>query len=121
MAIGARLILPGIAPERGCANHDARCPCDRRLVAAGLDESRTIISCAKPPKRKILRAELVNSRLEIFERSDNIEIDVIDRAGAGGRAKQHFTARVSSAPGDAGREKQNFRQALACQSSAALR
>ena len=55
--------------------------------------------------------EVIHPRFQTLQvATDQVQIDVIERPGAGGRAKEDLPARIFPAPGNAGGEKKHFRQ-----------
>src|ERR1700693_5923390 len=106
MAIGAGLILPGIAPVGAGANDGQRRVSDSRFAAGGLDEDAAIVSGAQLAQSELGRGEVIDAGSKIGDfatnvATDQVELNLIERSGAGGRAEIDFAARIFSLPGDA--------------------
>src|ERR1700687_2319062 len=102
MAVGACLILPGIAPVGAGADDGQGRVSDAGFAAGGLDQDASIVSGAQPAQAELGRSEVIDASLKVGEAAANqIEFDLVERSGAGGRAKIDFAARIFSLPGDA--------------------
>ena len=81
MAVGSFSVLPGVAPVGRGARDDDRCPSQRRLDAGSLDERASVVTDTQPPKRGVVRAEVVDARWKIREvTAGEIEVDVVESA-----------------------------------------
>ncbi len=105
MAVGAVLILPGVAPVGGGADDGQRGVSDRGFGSRGLDEHAAIVSDAKLTQAELGGGEVIDAGFEVGEiAADQVELDFIERSGAGSGAKVDFAAGIFSVPGDAGRK-----------------
>ena len=105
MAIAAGLILPGVAPVDAGANDGEWRVGDGGFAGGGFDEDATIVSGAQSAQAELGGGEVIDAGIEVSEGTANeIELDLVERAGAGGGAKVEFTARIFSLAGDAGGE-----------------
>src|SRR2546430_15612323 len=101
MAVATSLILPGVAPVGAGANDGERGVGDGGFAAGGCKEDAAIISCAQQAEAEFGGGEGIDAGIEVSEGTANeIELDLIERAGAGGGAKGEFTARMFSLSGD---------------------
>ena len=81
MAVGSFSVLPGVAPVGRGARDDDRRPSQRRLDAGSLDERASVVTDTQPPKRGVVRAEVVDARWKIREvTAGEIEVDVVESA-----------------------------------------
>ena len=111
VAVGARLVLPGVAPERARASDDDGGGGHRRLARRRRHHGRPVVAGAQAAQREVVRPEVVDARLEVGERPrDQVEVDVIERAGAGGGAEVDLAARVGLAAEHARREVEEARE-----------
>ena len=109
MAIGAGLILPGIAPVGGGADDGERRVSDGRFAAGGLDQDAAIVSGAQLAQAEFGGSEVVDAGQKVGEVATNeVELNLVERPGAGGRAKIDFAARILSLPRDACRKVQEL-------------
>src|SRR5688500_4607750 len=103
MAVGARLVFPGVAPKCRGADDHARRMRDRRFSAAGIHQDRAIIARAQTPQGEVLRAELIDARFQSLQfAADEIYIDMIKRAGARRGAEMYLAAGITPPSGDPG-------------------
>src|SRR5271157_5287200 len=102
MAVGSRLILPGIAPVGAGANDSQRRVGDGGFTAGGLEQDTAIVSGAQPAQSELGRGEVIDASLKIGEVAANqVELDLVERSRASRGAKIDFAARIFSLPGDA--------------------
>ena len=105
VAVGAVLILPGVAPVGGGADDGQRGVGDGGLGGGGIDQDAAIVSGAQPAQAELGGGEVIDAGLKVGEiAADQVEFDLVERSGAGGGAKVNFAAGIFSVPGDAGRE-----------------
>ena len=86
VAVGSRLILPGIAPVGGDGHQDRRRIGNRWLLTAGREENTAVIALSEPPQSEVMRSEMVDPTGQIRKFPANeIEIDVVkgSRVGMG--------------------------------------
>ena len=105
MAVGAVLILPGVAPVRASADDGQRSLGDCGFGGGGLDQDAAIVSGAQFAQAELGGGEVIDAGFEIVRQkiaADQIEFDLVKRSGASGGAKVDFAAGVFSVPGDAG-------------------
>ena len=109
MAVGAVLILPGVAPVGGGADDGQRGVRDGRLAGGSLDQDAAKVSGAQAAQSKLGSGEVIDAGFEVGRSptkiaADQIEFDFVERSGAGGGAKVYFAAGIFSVPGDASGE-----------------
>ena len=105
------MILPRVAPVRARADKQSRGAGHRRFLTTGLDEYLPIISRAEAAQGEVVGAEMVNSSRQVGELpTHQIEVDMVEGAGAGCGAKIHLPASVCPAFGDTSRKKQELGQ-----------
>src|SRR4029077_15874979 len=84
MAIGAGLILPGIAPVGAGADDGEGRVSDGRFAAGGLDQDAAIVSGAQMAQAKLGGSEVIDAGLKVDEvAADEVELDLVERSGAG--------------------------------------
>src|SRR5208282_1276085 len=72
-----------------------------------------IISGAEPLQAELGWGEVIDARLKVGEVGRNqIELDFVERSGAGRRAEIDFAARIFSLPGDAGGKVEELSDSL---------
>src|SRR5204863_182916 len=82
----------------------------RRLARRRRHHGRAVVAGAQAAQREVVRPEVVDARLEVGERPrDQVEVDVIERTGAGGGAEVDLAARVGLAAEPARREGEEAR------------
>src|SRR5260370_13087045 len=97
MAVGAGLILPGIAPVGASADDGERRVSDGRFAAGGLDQYAAIVSGTQLAQAKLGGSEVVDAGLKLGEvAAAEVELDLVERSGAGGDAKIDLAARIFS-------------------------
>src|SRR6266852_7052094 len=102
MAVGAGLIFPGVAPAGAGANDGERGVGDGGFAAGGFEEDTTVISWAQEAEAEFGGGEVIDAGIEVSEGTANeIELDLIERAGAGGGAKKDFASGILSLAGEA--------------------
>src|SRR5207253_9293598 len=80
---------------------------------------RAVVAGTETAQREVVRAEVVDARLEVVERPrDQVEVDVGEGAGAGGGAEVDLAAGVGLAAEHAGREVEETRERGATQARA---
>src|SRR5206468_854500 len=83
----------------------------RRLVAGRLDECATMVPGTEATEGSIVRPEVIDARGEPGHlTAHDVEIDMVERARAGGRPVEDLATRVGHAPGDAGAVVEKLRQ-----------
>ncbi len=103
MAVGAVLILPGVTPVGASADDGQRSVSDRGFGGCGLNQDAAIVSGAQAAQAEFGGGEVIDARFEVGEIAANqIELDLVERSGAGGGAKVDLAAGIFSVPGDAG-------------------
>ena len=107
MAIGTRLILPGVAPPRARQHQHHRRVGHGGVRAARLDQDLPAIARPQQAHRGVLRLELIDAGRQVFQvGADHVDLDVVERAGARRTAEQHLAARMAPPLGDADRRQQ---------------
>src|SRR5918996_3776668 len=97
MAVGSLPVFPGVAPVRRGARDDDRRPSQRRLAGAGLDERVSVVTDTQAPKRKVVHAEVVETRWKIREvTAGEIEVEVVESARV--RCRSEVDAAAGGAP-----------------------
>ena len=85
----------------------------RRLTAAGFHHRATVIARPQGRQGKTVRSEVIDTRIEVRQRTrDDVDVDMVQRAGARGRPEEHFAAEIAPAAGDAGTEEQELAELL---------
>ena len=98
VAVGPRLVLPAVAPERAGEEDERRGGGGRRLPSRRADDGLAVVAGAEPSQREVVRPEVVDARVEVGKRpAHEVEIDVVERARAGGRPVEHLAARIGRA------------------------
>ncbi len=101
MTVRAGLILPGIAPISAGANDDQRGVGDGGLAAGRFEQDAAIISGAQPPQAELGGGKVIDAGFEVGEAAANqVELDLVERAGAGSRAKVDLAAGMFPFAGD---------------------
>src|SRR5215217_7411561 len=92
VAIGAGLVAPGVAPEGARPDRDEGSGSDRRLPPGCRDDGCPIVSRAQPAQAVIVCRVLIDARLQPGQlTADEIELEVIPRAGCAGGAELELT------------------------------
>ena len=106
VAIGTRLILPGVAPPCARQHQHHRRFGHGGVRAARVDEDLPAIVSPQQAQRGVLRLELIDAGRQVFEvGADHVDLDVVERAGARRTAEQHLAARMAPPLGDADRRQ----------------
>src|SRR5258708_10071670 len=101
VAVGARLILPGIAPVSACANDSEWCVCDSTFSACGFKQDTPIISRAQAAQTEFGGSEVVDTRRQVAQVAANqIKLHLVERSGAGCRAKVEFMPGIAPLSGN---------------------
>ena len=107
MAIGARLVFPGVAPPRACQNQYHRRFGHGGVCAACIDEGLPVITGPQQAHREVLGMELVDTRRQLLQvGADHVDLDVVERTGTRCSAEQDLAARIAPTLGDADRRQQ---------------
>src|SRR5579862_9468116 len=113
MAVCSRSIFPRVSPIRPGANDDDRRVRGRRLSAGGLYKFLAVVTRTQLAQAELGCSEMVDAgwyRSASFQISaHDIQLNFIQRAGAGRRAKKGFPQIVFPAARYAGREEENLR------------
>ena len=79
-----------------------------------------MVAGAQPAQREVVRAEVVDAGVEVGQlAAHDVEVDVVERAGAGGGAVEDLAAGIRPAPQHAGREVEQVGEAAAVERQAA--
>ena len=82
--------------------------CNAPVTRSGVNQRASEIAAAQPAQGEVGGTEVINSRLQVRQVAANhIQLEFIERAGAGRRAKVNFFAGMPLDLGDAGREVEN--------------
>ena len=107
MAIGTRLVLPGVAPPRACQDQHHRRFGHGSERAARVDEDLAVVTGPQKAHREVFRLELINTCRQLFQvGADDVDLDVVERTGARRTAEQDLAARNAPTLGDADRRQQ---------------
>ena len=113
MAVGAGLILPSVAPVGAGTNDAERRVSNGGFAAGGLGQDAAVISGAQPAQAKLGRSKVIDASLQIGQIVANqIELDFVERASAGGRAKVEFAAGIAPLSGDTSGEVEELGDGL---------
>lgn len=110
MAVGAVLIFPGVAPVSGGAHDGQRSVSDGRLVGRSFSQDAAIVSGAQAAQSKLGGGEVIDAGFEVGPiartkiSADQIELDLVERSGAGRGAKVYLAAGIFPVPGYASGE-----------------
>ena len=97
--VGALAVAPRVAPERARHGQHDGCGGDRRLVPGRVDERGAEVAPAQPAQAVVDRGVVVDAGGEVGEiGADEVQLEVVLRAGAAGRAVVVHTA-VGRGPG----------------------
>src|ERR1700730_3719927 len=122
MAVGAGVILPGVAPVGAGADDRDRGMRHARIFAGSINKGLSEISGSKLAQTEFGGTEMVDAGgkarrvLDAWDssagkiRADDIEFDFVEGAGTGGSAKESFSLRMLLAADDSGGEEQELRQ-----------
>ena len=122
VAVGAVLILPGVAPVGGGADDCQRSVGDGRLGGRGIDQDAAIVTGPQPAQAELGGGEVIDAGLKVRKISaDQVEFDLVERSSAGGGAKVNFTAGIFSVPGDASREVEQLGDGFEVRGGSGLR
>ena len=101
MAVGALAVLPGVAPERTREYKDERRRGERREAAAGLEQCAPQVAPTERSQPVIVCAVVVKARREVAAlRGREIDLHVVERAGAGRRSEAIALAGWTKAPAE---------------------
>src|SRR5260370_9256821 len=82
-----------------------------RFMPSRLIQDAAIVSSAQSPQGELRRRKVVHARIQIGKVSaNNVQLDFVERSGAGCGAKINFTARMLPMPSDPGGEIQQLGQ-----------
>jgi hypothetical protein len=96
MPVGSRLVLPGVAPVRRGARDDHRCAGQIGISPRRLDEDRAIVALAQSAQREVVRVEVIHPGGQTRELArDEVEVDVMERAGVRVGAEQDLSSRIA--------------------------
>ena len=113
VAVGARAVLPAIAPESRCQHQDGRRMGHGRLAAGRLHQRAPVVPRPQGSQGEPVGGEVIDARIEVGQRTGHrVEVDVVQRARARSRPKEHLAAEIAPPPGDAGAEEQQLPQLL---------
>ena len=113
VAVGAVLILPGVAPVGGGADDGQWGVSDGGLRGRGFDQDAAIVSGAKLAQAEFGGGKVIDAGFEVGEvPADQVELDLVQCSRAGSGAKVDFASRIFSVPGDAGREVEELGDCL---------
>ena len=102
VAIGAVLIFPGVPPVCSSADDGQRGMGDGGLGGGSGDQDAAIVPGAQFAQAKFGGGKVIDAGFEIREiAADQVEFDLVKRAGASSGAKVDFAARVFPVPGNA--------------------
>src|SRR5207302_9692539 len=105
MAVAARLIFPSIAPVGAGANDSEWRVGDGGFAAGGFKEDAAIVSRAQAAQAEFGRGEVIDPGIEVGKATANeIELHLVECAGASCGAKVDFTAGIFPFASDAGGE-----------------
>src|SRR5262247_2569091 len=103
MPIGARLVFPSIAPIGRSAHDDNWGVGYGRLSPARLYKGIPVVPGTESTQGEVVGSEVINPRLQFRQiATDKVQIDMIERTGAGRGAKEDLASRIASTFGDAG-------------------
>ena len=107
VAIGTRLVFPGVAPPRARQNQHRRRFDHGAVRAARVDENLPVVTDPQQAQREVFRLELIDTCRQFFQiGADHVDLDVVERAGTRGAAEQDLAARNAPPLGDADRRQQ---------------
>src|SRR5262249_10341314 len=108
MAVGPGLVLPRGAPERGTAYDGSRGVLERAICGRATEDG-AIVARPQPAQGKIVRPKVVDARGQLVQCStDQVQVNVIQCAGARGGAKKHLAAQELLSLRDASAEIEYF-------------
>src|SRR5262249_24225336 len=103
MPIGARLVFPSIAPIGRGAHDDNRGVDYGTLPPARLYKGTAVVPGTEATQSEVVGPEVIYPRLQFWQIATNkVQIDMIERTGAGRGAKEDLASRIASTFGDAG-------------------
>ena len=110
MAIGARLVLPGVPPVCSGADDGRGRVSHRGFHRRRLSQVSAKITFSQKPQRYIRRIEVIHAGVQARETaSHDIQLDLVEGSGAGCGAKIDFSAWRFTVFGNPRREIENAR------------
>src|SRR5262245_48287004 len=103
MTIGARLVLPSIAPIGRSADDDNGGGGHGGFSSTRLYQNTAVVPGTEPTQSKVVGTEVINSCLQFRQiTTDEVQVDMIERTGASRSAKEDLAARIASTFSDTG-------------------
>jgi len=108
MAVGARLVLPGVAPVDR-REHERRRPARQLGLGGRVGEGAPIVPRAEPPQAEVARREVIDPGAEPLNRSgDDVHLGLVEGARRRRRAKAHLlSAGIGLRPRETGGEEED--------------
>ncbi len=113
MTIGARTILPCVAPIDSCIGDDERGLGYSRFVRSRVDDDLSKVACSQLPQPELRCAEVVHARGQIGQvLANQVQFNLIERPRAGRCAEERLTPGKFFTAGYPRREKEKLRNII---------